>query len=64
VKGRRGRFGLAVPRASSRLAVAALLGGALIWGLIWYPYRLLRDGGVDGVVASTATYALLSFLAC
>ena len=42
----------------SRLAVAALLGGALIWGLIWYPYRLLRDGGVDGVVAATATYAI------
>jgi hypothetical protein len=32
--------------------------GALIWGLIWYPYRLLRDGGVDGVVAATATYAI------
>ena len=42
----------------SRLAVAAWLGGALIWGLIWYPYRLLRDGGVDGVVAATATYAI------
>jgi drug/metabolite transporter (DMT)-like permease len=42
---------LAAPR-ESRLAVAALLGGALIWGLIWYPYRLLRDGGVDGVVAA------------
>jgi len=44
--------------AESRTAVAALLGGALIWGLIWYPYRILRDGGVDGVAAATASYAL------
>ncbi|MCM8613385.1 EamA family transporter [Accumulibacter sp.] len=40
-----------------RTAVVALLGGALIWGLIWYPYRVLRDGGVDGILASTASYA-------
>ena len=41
-----------------RAAVASLLTGALIWGLIWYPYRILRDAGIDGVVASTATYAV------
>ncbi|HRD91034.1 MAG TPA: EamA family transporter, partial [Accumulibacter sp.] len=44
--------------ADNRAAVAALLAGALIWGLIWYPYRILRDGGIDGVAASTASYAL------
>ncbi|EXI64565.1 MAG: carboxylate/amino acid/amine transporter [Candidatus Accumulibacter adjunctus] len=44
--------------AERRTAVAALLCGALIWGLIWYPYRVLRDGGVDGIVATTASYAL------
>lgn len=42
----------------TRAAVISLLTGALIWGLIWYPYRILRDAGVDGVVASTATYAV------
>lgn len=42
----------------TRAAVISLLTGALIWGLIWYPYRILRDTGVDGVVASTATYAV------
>lgn len=41
-----------------RLAVLALLAGALIWGVIWYPYRLLRDGGIDGIAASTLTYGL------
>ncbi|MEF8700474.1 MAG: DMT family transporter [Candidatus Accumulibacter sp. UW26] len=45
------------PREGHR-AVAALLVGALVWGLIWYPYRILRDLGVDGVAASTATYAI------
>jgi len=45
-------------RRERRAAVVALLTGALIWGLIWYPYRILRDAGIDGVVASTATYAV------
>ena len=42
----------------NRFAVSALIFGALVWGLIWYPYRMLRDSGVDGIVASTATYAV------
>ncbi|MBL8416527.1 MAG: DMT family transporter [Propionivibrio sp.] len=39
-----------------------MLTGALIWGLIWYPYRILRDAGIDGVVASSATYAVALLL--
>ena len=39
-------------------AVLALLSGALIWGVIWYPYRLLRDAGIDGAWASTICYSL------
>lgn len=39
-------------------AAISLLAGALVWGLIWYPYRVLRDAGIDGVVASTATYGV------
>ncbi len=42
----------------SRLAVMALLTGALIWGLIWYPYRMLRDAGVDGIMATTVSYSV------
>lgn len=45
-----------------RVAVSALLTGALVWGLIWYPYRVLRDAGIDGIVASTATYAVALIL--
>ena len=40
---------------SRTMAVASLLAGALVWGVIWYPYRFLRDNGVDGVMASTLT---------
>jgi drug/metabolite transporter (DMT)-like permease len=44
---------------TSRLfPVLALLFGATMWGLIWYPYRLLQDAGVGGVVSSLASYAI------
>ncbi len=43
-------------------AVLSLLAGALVWGVIWYPYRFLRDNGVDGVMASTLTYAVAFLL--
>lgn len=39
------------------LPVAALLSGATIWGLIWYPYRLLQQAGVSGTLAAFLTYA-------
>ena len=39
-------------------SVLSLLAGALVWGLIWYPYRAMRDAGIDGVLASTLTYAV------
>lgn len=48
----------AADQRERRAAILSLLAGALIWGLIWYPYRILRDAGIDGVVASTATYAI------
>lgn len=42
--------------AKRHAAVAALLTGALVWGLIWYPYRVLRDAGIGGLSATTLTY--------
>ena len=38
------------------LAVSGLLSGAVIWGLIWYPYRLLEQMGISGALSSFATY--------
>jgi drug/metabolite transporter (DMT)-like permease len=40
------------------LPVLGLLFGASMWGLIWYPYRILQDVGVGGVVSSLASYAI------
>lgn len=39
-----------------KLPIVALLLGASIWGMIWYPYRLLDGAGVDGEYATTITY--------
>jgi drug/metabolite transporter (DMT)-like permease len=34
---------------------AGLLFGATIWGVIWYPYRLLSEAGLSGIAASVGT---------
>jgi drug/metabolite transporter (DMT)-like permease len=39
------------------IPVIALLTGATVWGLIWYPYRLLEQAGVSGALATVWTYA-------
>jgi drug/metabolite transporter (DMT)-like permease len=38
------------------LAPLSLIAAATIWGLVWYPYRLLDAAGVSGSVSSLATY--------
>ena len=38
--------------------VLALLTGATVWGLVWYPYRVLRDAGISGEQSSALTYAV------
>lgn len=38
------------------LAPLSLLLAATIWGLVWYPYRLLEISGVSGSVSSLLTY--------
>jgi drug/metabolite transporter (DMT)-like permease len=43
---------------SNLAAFFSLLTSALVYGLIWYPYRILRDAGIDGIVASMITYAV------
>lgn len=36
----------------------ALLVGASLWGVVWYPYRLLAQAGLDGVWSTLLTYGL------
>lgn len=49
--------------ATSRSAVPALLTGATVWGLIWYPYRVLEAAGLSGVAAAVLTYLVALVLA-
>jgi len=40
------------------LPVVGLLSGALVWGVIWYPYRLIEQAGTSGVLATFLTYSI------
>ena len=40
------------------LALGSLVYAATLWGLVWYPYRLLHDAGVGGIASSLITYAV------
>lgn len=40
------------------ISPAALLTGAWVWGLIWYPYRVLEAMGVSAALATCLTYGL------
>ena len=42
--------------------VTALLGGAAIWGLLWYPYRLLEQAEISGSIATAITYFIALLL--
>ncbi len=48
---------------SHPIAVGGLLYGAFIWGIIWYPYRLLAEQGVDGLLAGLLTYGTALIIA-
>jgi len=50
-------------RSGGPAAVASLLAGATVWGLIWYPYRRLAAAGLPGPAATTLTYAFALLLA-
>jgi drug/metabolite transporter (DMT)-like permease len=38
-------------------AVSSLVYAATLWGLVWYPYRLLDQAGVGGIASSLFSYA-------
>jgi drug/metabolite transporter (DMT)-like permease len=41
---------------NSPFPIIALLIGSGIWGMIWYPYRLLEQAGISGEASTTITY--------
>ena len=40
------------------LAIGSLVYAATLWGLVWYPYRLLNEAGVGGIASSFFSYAI------
>lgn len=46
------------PTAVRFFAVSSLLYAAALWGLVWYPYRLLAEAGVGGMASSFFSYAI------
>jgi len=42
----------------SQFAVFGILFGAVCWGLIWYPYRILQEAGISGMASSFYTYVI------
>jgi drug/metabolite transporter (DMT)-like permease len=47
-----------VKKEASLLPTWALLFGAALWGVVWYPYRLLAAAGLDGIWSTLATYGV------
>ena len=47
-----------MPSKQNLMPLASVLSGALVWGLIWYPYRVLQDAGVSGALATLIIYLL------
>jgi drug/metabolite transporter (DMT)-like permease len=43
---------------ASSAPTLALLAGAAMWGVLWYPYRLLAGAGLDGIWSTIITYGL------
>ena len=42
----------------------ALFAGASLWGIVWYPYRLLAQAGLDGIWSTALTYGLALAVGC
>jgi drug/metabolite transporter (DMT)-like permease len=38
------------------LPTLGLLAGASLWGVVWYPYRVLAQAGIDGIWSTLFTY--------
>lgn len=43
-------------------AISGLLTGAVTWGVIWYPLRLLQQAGISGAMSSLTSYLLALLL--
>lgn len=47
-----------MPTNRSIYAISGLLTGATVWGVIWYPFRLLDGMGVNGIASTLIVFAI------
>ncbi len=47
-----------MPSKQKITAITGLLSGAAVWGMIWYPFRILEHAGVSGALASFLAYSI------
>ena len=40
------------------ISITSVVTGATVWGLVWYPYRVLQSSGVSGALATMLSYLL------
>ena len=45
-------------KIKSWLPIFSLLFGAFVWGIVWYPYRLMANAGVSGIYSSFYVFIL------
>jgi len=45
-------------KTKNYLPIFSLLFGAFVWGIIWYPYRLMAQAGVSGIYSSLFVFIL------
>lgn len=55
---------MSIDKNKNFFAVFGLLFSAVTWGLIWYPYRLLEQASLSGVLASFYTYLIATIIGC
>lgn len=47
-----------MPTNRSLYAISGLLTGATVWGVVWYPFRLLDGMGVNGIASTLIVFAV------
>ena len=45
-----------VPSKQKITAISGLLSGAAVWGMVWYPFRILEHAGISAMLSSFVTY--------
>lgn len=47
-----------MPSKQKVTAITGLLSGAAVWGMVWYPFRILEQAGISAMLSSFVTYVI------